>query len=135
MINNKINQMLEAAKTARDLAYAPYSKFKVGVSIITKKGNIYSGCNVENAAYPESICAEASAIANMILGNEGEIEEILVMGNDEILCTPCGGCRQKIREFSTAKTQIHMAKEKEILCTLTLDELLPLSFGPENLSN
>ncbi len=121
------------ASNAMSKAYVPYSEFKVGAVIETENGNVYSGCNVENAAYPEGTCAEAGAIAAMVLDGEHKIDNIYVMGNGDQLVTPCGGCRQKIREFSTPDTQIHICGPEGVRKSLTMEELLPFSFGPENL--
>ncbi len=121
------------ASNAMSKAYVPYSEFKVGAVIETENGNVYSGCNVENAAYPEGTCAEAGAIAAMVLDGEHKIDNIYVMGNGDQLVTPCGGCRQKIREFSTPETQIHICGPEGVRKSLTMEELLPFSFGPENL--
>ena len=133
MISKKFNEMFEAAKKARENAYVPYSKFKVGAAILTENDEIIIGCNVENAAYPQSQCAEASAIGNMIVNGYKEIKEVLVVGSGELLCSPCGGCRQRIREFSSLDIPIHMCNTDKHLKTLTLKELLPDSFGPDNL--
>ena len=92
--------LFAAAKIAQANAYAPYSRFKVGAALRSQSGAVYSGCNVENAAYPEGFCAEAGAIAAMALAGERRIAEILVVGDGDALCTPCGGCRQRIREFA-----------------------------------
>jgi len=127
-------QAFELAKTAMSKAYVPYSKFKVGVAIETANGRYYSGCNVENASYPEGTCAEAGAIAAMILGGESQIKNIYVMGNGSELVTPCGGCRQRIREFSSEATRIHVCSATEVRRSFAMDELLPCSFGPENLA-
>ncbi len=114
-------------------AYAPYSRFQVGSAIRSDTGKYYSGANVENAAYPEGICAEAAAIAAMICDGEHRIAEIVVMNDGDALATPCGGCRQKIREFSSSITQVHVCNNKDPSKTFTLNQLLPDSFGPENL--
>jgi len=124
---------IELAGIAMSKAYVPYSEFKVGAVIETPNGMVYSGCNVENAAYPEGTCAEAGAIAAMVLDGEHKIDNIYVMGNGDQLVTPCGGCRQKIREFSTPETQIHICGPEGVRKSLTMEELLPFSFGPENL--
>ena len=105
----------------------------VGAAILTPEGEIFSGCNVENAAYPQGFCAEAGAIAAMARAGRRRIAEILVIGDGEGLCTPCGGCRQKIREFADASTPIHVAGISGVRASFTLDELLPHSFGPEHL--
>ena len=111
----------------------PYSQFAVGAAILTQTGKVYSGCNVENAAYPEGTCAEAGAIAAMVRDGETQIQDIYVIGNGEGLVTPCGGCRQKIREFSSAQTVIHVCGAEGVRQSFTMNELLPSSFGPENL--
>lgn len=128
-------QAFELAKHAMSKAYVPYSKFMVGVAIETTNGRFYSGCNVENASYPEGTCAEAGAIAAMVLDGETKIKNIYVMGNGDQLVTPCGGCRQRIREFASEETQIHICSPEEVRKSLTMNELLPFSFGPENLAN
>src|SRR5579863_2884246 len=125
--------LFEAAKAAQQKAYAPYSRFKVGAAILTPSGAIFGGCNVENAAYPQGACAEAGAISAMALSGERRIAEILVIGDGEELCTPCGGCRQRIREFADGATTVHIAGPKGVRATFTLDELLPHSFGPGHL--
>jgi len=127
------NKLYERAKTVMEKAYAPYSKFKVGAAIIDENGNYHVGCNIENAAYPIGNCAEASAISAMIASNGNKIIAISVTGYGNLLCTPCGGCRQRIREFASLNVPIIVGNEKEIKKTFTLEELLPYSFGPENL--
>jgi cytidine deaminase len=134
-----LDDLFEAAKAARDRAHAPYSTFKVGAAILTRSGRIHAGCNVENAAYPVGTCAEAGAIAAMILAGDTAIEEILVLGWTDArpdapgLTTPCGGCRQRIREFALPSTPIHIAGPEGRRRSFTLDGLLPESFGPDNL--
>lgn len=130
-----LDTLFDAARTIQARAYAPYSRFKVGAAIATPDGQIFTGCNVENAAYPVGSCAEAGAISAMIAGGGNRIGEIVVMGEGETLCTPCGGCRQRIREFATPDTRIHVAGPEGIRKSFTLDELLPFSFGPENLTD
>ena len=95
-----LGELFAAAKAAQANAYAPYSRFNVGAAILTPSGAIYAGCNVENAAYPQGACAEAGAISAMALAGERRIAEILVIGDGDALVTPCGGCRQRIREFA-----------------------------------
>ena len=132
---DQIKQTLAtAAQRVMQNAYAPYSKFTVGAAIITDKGNIYVGCNVENAAYPIGNCAEASAISAMVSAGETTISMIAVAGPGESLCTPCGGCRQRIREFATEQTPILICNENTVRHETTLGVLLPLSFGPDNLT-
>ncbi len=129
-----LDALFAAAKAAQSHAYAPYSRFNVGAAIRTPGGAIFSGCNVENAAYPQGACAESGAIGAMALAGERRIAEILVVGDGEGLCTPCGGCRQRIREFADAQTRVHIAGPEGLRATFTLAELLPHSFGPDHLS-
>ena len=130
-----MDPLTEAALAARAKAYAPYSKFQVGAAIRTDTGAVFAGCNVENAAYPEGTCAEAGAIAAMAMAGGRRIVEVVVAGGGAMPCTPCGGCRQKIREFGGAGTAIRMVDgEGRLLLRATLAELLPHSFGPDNLA-
>jgi cytidine deaminase len=129
-----LGQLFAAARAAQGSAYAPYSRFKVGAALRTPDGAIYAGCNVENAAYPQGACAEAGAIAAMAVAGKRRIAEILVVGDGEALCTPCGGCRQRIREFAEPSAEIHVAGPEGVRRTFTLAELLPESFGPEHLA-
>ncbi len=126
-------ELYRKATTVMNKAYAPYSKFKVGAAILDSSGNFHVGCNIENAAYPIGNCAEASAISAMIASDGKEIKAIAITGYGKLLCTPCGGCRQRIREFSGLDTPIIVGNEVEIKKIYSLDELLPSSFGPENL--
>ncbi len=127
--------LINAALAARNAAYAPYSRFTVGAALRTAEGAIHAGCNVENAAYPEGTCAEAGAIAAMALAGGRRIVEIVVAGGGSAPCTPCGGCRQKLREFGTAATLVHIVDAAgTTLLRTSLAELLPHSFGPENLT-
>ena len=130
-----LEALFAAAKAAQANAYAPYSRFKVGAALSTPGGALFSGGNVENAAYPQGWCAETSAIAAMALSGERRIAEILVIGDGEGLCTPCGGCRQRIREFADESTPIHIAGPGGVRASFTLSELLPHSFGPEHLKD
>jgi cytidine deaminase len=130
-----VDELFEAAKAIQAKAYAPYSRFKVGAAIATPTGRVFAGCNVENAAYPVGSCAEAGAVSAMIAAGESRIAQIMVMGEGENLVTPCGGCRQRIREFAAADTPVHIAGPEGIRKSFTLDELLPFSFGPDNLSS
>ena len=129
-----MRDLIEAAKAARNKAHAPYSKFYVGAAMRDERGRIHGGANIENAAYPQGWCAECSAISHLIMAGGKQIIEVAVLGNGDALCTPCGGCRQKIREFAKGDVKIHCCSEQGALIrTFTLDELLPASFGPENL--
>ena len=127
--------LIDAAVASRSIAYAPYSRFAVGAALRTDAGAVHAGCNVENAAYPEGTCAEAGAIAAMALAGGRRIAEIVVAGAGPTPCTPCGGCRQKLREFGTAETIVHIVDAKgATLLRTSLANLLPHSFGPENLT-
>ncbi len=128
-----LDDLFREAKAAMERAYAPYSRFPVGAALRTPKGTIFSGCNVENASYPQGNCAETGAIAAMARAGEREIAEILVIGGGEGLVTPCGGCRQRIREFAAPTTPVHVAGPEGVRRRFTLEELLPFSFGPDNL--
>jgi cytidine deaminase len=126
-------RLLAAAKHARGRAYAPYSKFQVGAAILADDGKIYSGGNVENAAYPNGVCAETSAISAMVLGGAKKIREIAVIAGGPKLVTPCGGCRQRIAEFADPETPVHICGPEGLRTTFTIAELLPASFDSRNL--
>ena len=129
------SDLIKAAIDARSLAYAPYSKFDVGAAILDENGAVHTGQNIENAAYPNGICAETAAIAAMIRTGSKKIMKIAVAGGDgNLLCTPCGGCRQRIREFAAPDTPILICDDKGLQREFTLAALLPESFGPDNLS-
>jgi cytidine deaminase len=126
-------ELFAAARAAQAHAHVPYSNFPVGAAVRTSAGRVYAGCNVENSAYPQGVCAEASAIAAMVTAGEREIVELLTVAEGDQLATSCGGCRQKIREFAGPGALIHAAGPEGVRRTFTLEELLPFSFGPENL--
>jgi cytidine deaminase len=128
-----LDRLFEVALRAQASAYAPYSRFSVGAAVEDENGHLHAGCNVENAAYPVGICAEAAAIGAMILAGGKRVRAILIVGEGPQLVTPCGACRQRIREFGDAATRIHVAGPEGLRRTFTLDELLPFAFGPENL--
>jgi cytidine deaminase len=130
-----MRDLVEAARQARLKAHAPYSKFFVGAAMRDEQGRVFAGGNVENASYPQGWCAEPTAISLLLMAGGKKITEVAVMGNGTALCTPCGGCRQKIREFAAPDVKIHCCTETgELIRTFTLEELLPASFGPENLT-
>ena len=110
-------------------AYAPYSNFSVGAAILSESDKLFGGCNVENAAYPEGTCAEAGAISAMIAGGCKTIKEIYIVSKSENIVSPCGGCRQKIREFSSDQTKIFLCNIKWDYKLFSLNELLPFSFS------
>ncbi|MGB8860189.1 MAG: cytidine deaminase [Ilumatobacteraceae bacterium] len=126
-------EMFDAALAAHANAHAPYSHYPVGAAVRSGSGRVYAGCNVENAAYPQGWCAEASAIAAMVTAGERHIVEVLTISNGEMIGTCCGGCRQKIREFAALDTPIYSCGPEGLRATFTLEGLLPHSFGPENL--
>ena len=125
--------LFDAAGAVRTNAHVPYSGFAVGAAVRTASGRVFAGANVENAAFPEGICAEASAIAAMVAAGEREIVEVLTVADGEALTTCCGGCRQKLREFAGPATPVHAAGLDGVRRTFTLEELLPASFGPDHL--
>ena len=126
-------RMLTAARAAREHAHAPYSNFKVGAALLDEQGRIHAGCNVENAAYPQGVCAEAGALSALVLAGGREVHAVLVMADAPEPVTPCGGCRQKLREFASASTPVLVANTQDALHRFTLGELLPHSFGPDHL--
>ncbi|MCU0484422.1 MAG: cytidine deaminase [Chloroflexi bacterium] len=127
------DDLFAAAMAARANAYAPYSRYPVGAALRGADGRVYAGTNFENAAYPQGQCAEACAIGAMIAAGERRIVEALVVAAGEHIATPCGGCRQRLREFMALDAPLHLAGPGGLRRTVTLGELLPLSFGPEHL--
>jgi cytidine deaminase len=127
------DELVAAALGVRARAYAPYSGFAVGAAVLDEEGRVFAGANVENAAYPQSVCAEAAAIAAMVAAGGRRIAAIAVAGPDGPPCTPCGGCRQKIREFAAPETPVLVCGLAGVARRFTLGELLPASFGPEHL--
>jgi homotetrameric cytidine deaminase len=126
-------QLLELARAAAANAYAPYSGFAVGAAVRTTDGRRYAGANVENAAYPQGQCAEASALGAMVAGGGGPVAEVVVAAGGGTVATPCGGCRQRLNEFTPPDAPIHLADAQRVRRTTSLAELLPLAFGPEAL--
>ncbi len=127
-------ELVAAAKVAHLEAYCPYSHYRVGAAIRTASGAVITGCNVENAAYPLGSCAEAGAISAMVGAGERSIAEIVVVTDGEQPGTPCGGCRQRIREFAGPDVAVHSVSASGATWSTTVAELLPHSFGPESLS-
>ena len=126
--------LIEAARLARQNAHAPYSKFHVGAAIRTPRGAIFAGCNVENVAYPEGTCAEAGAIAAMCLAGEYEIAEVAVVAGGDEPSSPCGGCRQKISEFAKGDVLVTMVAASGRKKTVKVGDLLPGAFDLERLN-
>ncbi len=130
---NNQTQLFESALSSRQNAYAPYSNFCVGASLITPEGKIFSSCNVENVSYPCGTCAEAGAISAMISAGYTQISELLVVADSKELITPCGACLQRIKEFSTPNTIIHLANLSGIQKSILLSQLLPHPFNKQEL--
>lgn len=126
-------RLIDAARAAREHAYAPYSHFAVGAALLDEQGRIHAGCNVENAAYPQGLCAEAAAIAQMVLAGGRRIMAAVVVGVADAPVTPCGGCRQRLREFADDSLPITVADLQSARAHFTLGQLLPASFGPDHL--
>ncbi len=123
-------ELINAARSAREMAYCPYSDFHVGAAIIDENGSVHVGCNVENASYPEGTCAESGAIAAMVAAGGQKIATIAVIGGDpntDRACTPCGGCRQRIHEFADAETRV-LLRDDNGWRAYKISELLPASF-------
>ncbi|WP_405221511.1 cytidine deaminase [Lentisalinibacter sediminis] len=124
------SELMESALAVCEHAHAPYSGYRVGAAVMDEAGRIHAGCNVENAAYPEGLCAEAGAIAAMVAAGGRCIRAIAVAGGHDTAgpCTPCGGCRQKIREFADADTRIVLLDGAGATVSYGIDDLLPYSF-------
>jgi cytidine deaminase len=132
-VTAELDALFAAASAARLTAHAPYSGFAVGAALVDEQGRIHAGCNVENAAYPVGTCAEAGAIAAMVAAGGRRIRAVLVMAEGARPVTPCGACRQRIREFAAPDTPVHAAGPDGLRGRSTLGALLPDSFGPEHL--
>jgi xanthosine phosphorylase len=126
-----MQDLFAAARAAFDHAYAPYSKFRVGAAVRAASGKVFAGANVENASYPEGDCAEAGALAALVAAGERQITEALVLAAGKRLCTPCGGCRQRLAEFGAPEVPVHLCGPEGLRRTVALGELLPLAFGIE----
>lgn len=127
-MNELTKTMLTKAKKALPNAYAPYSNFKVAACLRGSDNGLFVGVNVENCSYGLTLCAESSAIAHMITAGEQKILDLVLLAHNNELCTPCGACRQRLYEFSTPETRIHLCNQENILQTLSIDELLPFAF-------
>lgn len=125
--------LFQDALAVRENAHAPYSRFKVGAAIRSANGQVFVGCNVENSAYPEGTCAEAGAIAAMIAAGENKIEEVCVVAESPVPIAPCGGCRQKIAEFSSPDVLVILADLNGETKRITIGELLPHAFSNSHL--
>jgi homotetrameric cytidine deaminase len=130
-----VEALLRAADGAMRTAYAPYSEFKVGAAVRARSGAIYVGANVENVAYPQGQCAEASALGALVAGGETGITAAAVVAEKLEVCPPCGGCRQRLAEFGSPDTPVYLGRPGSPPHATTLAELLPLSFGGGTLSD
>ena len=128
------NKLIEEAKIVREKAYVPYSHFPVGAALLTKEGEIYTGCNVENAAYPSSCCAERITIFNAISDGHINFMEMAVVADTVRPVSPCGSCRQVMVEFFSPDMKLHLANLKEESFTLTMESLLPHAFQSKDLN-
>ncbi|WP_173916336.1 cytidine deaminase [Halobacillus sp. Marseille-Q1614] len=127
------DQLIEEAKNIREKAYTPYSKFKVGAALLTKDGQLFTGCNIENAAYPVTCCAERVAIFKAISEGHYEFQSIAVVADTQRPVPPCGSCRQVMSEFFEPELEIHLTDLSGTIKTVTMAELLPFSFSQEDL--
>jgi len=127
-------RLVDAARAARQHAHAPYSRFAVGAALLDEHGRVHAGCNVENAAFPQSLCAEAVALGVLVVAGGTRVHAAVVVGESPQAVTPCGGCRQKLREFADDDTPVWSADEQGWRARHTLGELLPASFGPDHWS-
>ena len=130
---NDLDEMIALARQALARAYAPYSGFRVGACLRTDTGRLYAGCNVENAAYPQGQCAEATAIGAMVAAGDHRIVEAVVASEGAEPCAPCGGCRQRLCEFAGPEARVHLVGPEGLRLTTTLGELLPLAFDRRTL--
>jgi cytidine deaminase len=126
--------LIAAARAVRAHAHAPYSRFAVGAAVLDEQGRIHAGCNVENAAYPQGWCAETSALAALVAAGGRRVLAVAVCAVAAEPVTPCGGCRQKIREFAADDCPIYVADAHTLVASFTLGQLLPCSFGPAHLA-
>ena len=128
-MKKNIEELFASAKNVYVNAYAPYSNFNVAVALLGSNNKIYSGVNVENSSYPEGICAEAAAIGKMVTNGCKEIYEILVLADTKIPTTPCGGCRQRLIEFSNNLTPVYLCNLDGLLQVTSVRDLLPGAFN------
>ena len=128
-----ISELISAAKTASQQAYAPYSGFYVGAALSDRNGKLYRGCNVENSAYPIGCCAEQAAVAAMILDGGQKIQDIVIFSQKTNPCPPCGACRQIIHEHSDAHTRVHLINADDSISSYSVTDLLPHAFTVNHL--
>lgn len=127
-------RLIQVAREARLRSHAPYSRFAVGAALLDEQGRVHAGANIENAAYPQGLCAEAAALAHLVVAGGRRVVAVAVVGEGAEPVTPCGGCRQKLREFAGAEVPVVVADLRQVRGRYTLAALLPHSFGPEHLA-
>lgn len=125
------NDLFEAARAAMAKAHAPYSRFPVGAAIRTDAGEIHAGANIEVVSFPEGWCAETTAIGHMVMAGGGRIAEVAVVAEKLAGCTPCGGCRQRLAEFGSPDTRVHLCDADGVVETVRLGDLFPMGFAAE----
>jgi cytidine deaminase len=133
--DHDLQALATAARAAREHAHAPYSRYRVGAALLDEHGRVHSGCNVENAAYPQGLCAEAVALGALVTAGGTRVRAVVVAGNGGDAVVPCGGCRQKLSEFAVADTPVVSVDDASVRARHTLGELLPFGFGPTHLRN
>ncbi len=134
MKNGMKNKLLKLAAEARDHSYSPYSHYAVGAALLTKDGKIYQGCNIENASFTPTICAERTAFFKAVFDGVREFSAIAVIGTGELPAFPCGVCRQVMSEFCDSDFEIVTAnRDMSNVVVKSLDEMLPERFGPKDL--
>lgn len=132
-LRDREEQLLAMARGAMERAYAPYSGFAVGAAILTDTGRIFAGCNIENASYGLTNCAERTAVFQMVMAGERAVKGIAVIADAAQAVSPCGACRQVLAEFGSADTPVFMANLKGDVRRATLGELLPYAFSGEDM--
>ncbi|MEH7343752.1 cytidine deaminase [Bacillus sp. JJ1532] len=130
----QVEKLIEEAKVARERAYAPYSKFKVGAALLTSDGKVYHGCNIENAAYSMCNCAERTAIFKAYSEGVRNFTAMAVIADTDRPCSPCGACRQVIAELCPKDMKVYLTNLKEDILEITIEQLLPGAFSPEDLN-
>jgi len=134
MSREPLEPMLDLARHTLRNAHAPYSRFRIGACVRSGSGRLYAGCNVENASYPVTQCAEATAIGAMVAAGERQIVEVVIVSEGAEPCPPCGRCRQQLAEFASPQTRVHLCGPEGLRLSATLGELLPMAFGPNSLN-
>jgi cytidine deaminase len=130
----QLEEMLDRARGALVNAHAPYSRLRIGACVRVASGRLYAGCNVENASFPVTQCAENTAIGAMVAAGDRQIVEVVIVTEGAEPCPPCGRCRQQLAEFAGPDVRIHLCGPEGVRVTATLGELLPMAFGPRTLT-